>query len=362
MGVVKLTNAMPTPLNIAVIGCGIMGARHARIAADNPETNLAAVADVREDVAQALADECGGATVYTDADALLADDNVDVVVLALPTGLRSPIALRAFEAGKHVLLEKPVALNADDLRGLIAAKGDRVGAVCSSRYRFLDSAKCATAAVAEGKLGDLRIVRFRGVRGDRGPNANTPPAWRVSHKLNGGGIFVNWGSYDLDYVLGITGWQLRPRRVLAMTWPCADHLPDRVADNSDAETHALGLIHCDNNIALSVERAEFTSLQTEEAWQIIGAKGSLRLDMLGVDKHQTIHLDKTQPDGPLTTETIYDDDMDRDLVMTGTLGDLVDAIRTGRPPMTSLENALVMQQITDALYESSSTGHAVEIH
>ncbi|MAE66957.1 MAG: hypothetical protein CMJ18_22080 [Phycisphaeraceae bacterium] len=348
------------PVRIGIIGCGVMGARHAAVVAGHAEMELAAVADVRADVARTVAEQTGALRAYDSAEALIDDREVEAVIIALPAGLRTPIALRALNAGKHTLLEKPIATSAAEVQELIAARGSLVGGVCSCRFRCFESAKVAAATVANGTLGPLRVVHFRGILADNGPRSRPLAPWRVSHRLNGGGFWVNWGSYDLDFVMGVTGWTLKPRIALAQTWPVADHLPDRVADDSDAEEHAIALVRCEGGVVLSMERGESMPLSTPSLWQIVGANASLRLDMLGTERTQVL-LDRSDPDGPVTTDVLWEGDNDWEITARQPLIDFARAIRTGREPMTSFERGLVMQKITDAIYESAETGRAVEI-
>ena len=79
----------------------------------------------------------GIAQATTRADDLIDDPEIDGIVVALPTGVRTPIARRVLAGKKHVLVEKPVAMNAGEVEDLIALQGDRVAACCSSRFRFM---------------------------------------------------------------------------------------------------------------------------------------------------------------------------------------------------------------------------------
>jgi len=348
------------PVRIGVIGCGVMGDIHATQAAQQDEMTLTAVADVREDVAKAIGEKHGAQTVYTDVDALLPDKDIEAVTIALPAGIRGAIALRAFEAGKHVFLEKPVAMNVGEVEQMISVRGELVGAVASCRYRCFESAKVATDVVARGELGDIRIVHFRGMLQDGGPKSGPIPAWRVSRKLNGGGFWVNWACYDMDYLMGVTGWSLKPKLVLAQTWPISDYLPDRVAEGSDAEEHALALVHCEGGAVMSMERGESLAIDVPSTWNIIGSKAALRLDMFQAEGNQVL-LDRSHPDGKPTTEVVWEGDNDQTAVHREPLVDYAMAIREGRDPLTSLERGLVLQKITDAIYQSADEGRAVEI-
>ncbi len=349
------------PVRFGVIGCGVMGARHAAVAAEHDEFELVAVADIKPELVDKVAADTKPKRTYKDADALIADDEIEAVAIALPTGFRTAVALKAFAAGKHVILEKPIAMNAGEVEQLIEAAGDKlVGAVCSSRYWFFGCAQTATKLVADGTLGDLRVVHFRGMIKDGGPKPGPIPAWRVSHKLNGGGFWVNWACYDLNYVMGITGWQLKPKTVLAQTFPVAEHLPDRVAEGSDAEEHAIAFIRCENGTVLQLERGESLSIDVESTWQIIGSKASLRLDMLKGEDNK-VYLDRTHADKALTTEVVWEGDHDHANTMIAPLLDFASGIRNGTQVATDLKRGLVMQKITDAIYKSAAEGRAVDI-
>jgi len=349
------------PVRLGVIGCGVIGASaHLPDATRSPLLEVVAVADLIEERVRSAAGRFGVPAAHESGDQLLEDDRVEAVVLAMPTGVRTPLALRALARGKHVLLEKPVAMNAAEVRELIAARGDRVVGCCSSRFRMLPSAKAATECVASGALGALRVVRARALLAAGAAPTSPPPPWRVSKTLNGGGILVNWGCYDLDYLLGLTGWQLKPRVVLAQAWPLAPHLAARVDPRSDAENHCVALIRCEGGTVISLERAEFVSAADDEAWQILGANASLRLRMLPGAAKEVI-LDESWAEEGVASRTIWQGDDDHSLMTLGVLEDFARAMRESRPPETSLERALVMQQISDAIYASAESGRAVEM-
>ncbi|MCC6579910.1 MAG: Gfo/Idh/MocA family oxidoreductase [Phycisphaeraceae bacterium] len=347
-------------VRVGLIGCGVIGRQHAAAAGRSECAEFAGVTDVRGEAAMEVARQHQAAKVYDSAAAMLADRNIDAVVLALPANLRCDLAVESLKAGKHVLLEKPVARNMAEVRRIQQAQGDRVVACCSCRFSGYASSRAAAQVVARGDLGRLRVVRFRGMGHDRGKPANNPPAWRVSHELNGGGIFVNWGCYDLDYIMGVTGWNLRPRLALAQCWGPAPHLPGRVAPGSDAETHAIALVLCDDGIVLSMERCEFGSLTAQTEWQIVGDRGSLRLDMVNAEGRQMI-LDQNHETEPMKSSVIWSQPENNADQHLHPLQDFTRAIATGDKPLTSLDRAAVMQKITDAVYESARTGQAVAI-
>lgn len=164
-------------VRLGVIGCGVIGRQHLKVAQKCSSLQVVAVADLREEVARETAKEFGIPRAYGSAEALLDDAEVEAVVLAFPTAGRAQVALQAFAGGKHVLVEKPVAMNADEVRQMIAAKGNLVAGCCSSRHRFLPSAQVIKEALESGLLGDLRLIRIRAIRPAEGPPETPPPAW-----------------------------------------------------------------------------------------------------------------------------------------------------------------------------------------
>ncbi len=347
-------------VRLGIVGCGVIGRVHLHAARTSPLTDVVAVADLRADAAREAAEEFGVPAAYDSAGPLLGDPHVEAVVLAMPACSRTEVALQAFANGKHVLTEKPVAMNAAEVERMIAAKGDLVAGCCSSRFRFFESADVATRFLATDALGQLRVIRLRALAPATTPPRSDPPAWRLMKSLNGGGILVNWGCYDLDYLLGITGWSLEPRLALAQTWTVPEQFQSHVAEGSDAETHVAALVLCEGGTALTLERAEYMASRSEEAWQLAGEKGSLHLRMLPDHSKSIVHDDSGTERG-VFSETVWEGGEDPAPVHVRLLEDFASAIRQRRAPKTSLEQALIVQKITDAVYASADEGRAVEI-
>ncbi len=326
------------------------------------EIELVAVADLIEERAEAAAEKFGAAKTYIEGSDLIADPDIEAVVLALPCHGRFPLAMEAFAQGKHVLTEKPVAMNVGEVEQMIEARGDLVAACCSERYRFPEGAQVATEFVASGALGELREVYHRSFSPAPPPPDGPRPEWRLKRHLNGGGFMVNWGCYDLDYLLGICGWKLKPQTVFGQTWTIAPQLASHIPEGSDAETHYTALIRCEGGTMLKIERGEYMAIGSEDAWQIIGTKGSLHLTMTQAKPKQIVFDEATEEEG-YKSRVVWQSDEEPDIHLTGSgpVLDLAAAIREGREPSTTLEKALIVQQITDAVYASAASGECVSI-
>lgn len=348
------------PVNLGIIGCGVIGRHHMAAASRSSLIRVVAVADLIEERGRAMAEQYAVPKRYLEGADLLEDPEIEAVVLAFPAVGRFPLALKAFRKGLHVLVEKPVAMEADQVRQMIAARGGLAAGCCSSRFRFLPSAAAVTEFIATAALGELRVIRARNISAAAAPPTSPPPTWRLIRAQNGGGILMNWGCYDLDYLLGVTGWSLRPRWVFGQTWTLPDHYADRAAPGSDAETHVAALIRCEGGATITYERGEFVAGRSESAWQIVGSRGSLHLHMT-TTRSKTIIFDAADSEHGVVPQVIWQGEEDAALVHDGPVQDFCAAIREGRQPKTSLEQALVVQQISDAIYQSAQHAQTVEV-
>jgi predicted dehydrogenase len=346
-------------VRIGIIGCGVIGQHHAAAAAACAHIELVAVADLIKDRAQAMASQYDIPHVHSEGADLIAAGHVQGVVLAFPAVGRFDMARRAFARGLHVLTEKPAAMHADQVRQLIADRGNLVAGCCCARYRFLESSQVITDFVAQGHLGALRSIHCRAIRPGGPPPKNPPPIWRLRTDLNGGGIMSNWGCYDLDYLLGITGWTVCPETVLANTWTVPPAFAALADPSSDAETHVCATVQCADGIAIHYERGEMVAASESLSWGLIGTAGSLNLHL--TDRSQAVTCHRANAETGVEPEIIWEHDEGSEAVHHGPVQDFALAIRDGRQPKTSLEQAFVVQAITDAIYSSAESGTAVRV-
>ena len=345
---------------IGIVGTGVIAQYHLRALAQCSDAEVVAVADLRMDVARRTAVEFGIPVVYDDPHKLIADPRVEGVILCFPPAGRAEVGLAAMKARKHVLLEKPVAYNADEVEAYLAARGDLVVGCCSGRVRFTRTARQAREVVASGALGTLRALRCRAVTPAGPVPKQLPPVWRSSREINGGGIMMNWGCYDLDFLLGIMNWSLVPRWVSASTHTAAPQFLSRLPEGADAETHVVALVGFDDDVTLAYERAEFYQGEREQRWEITGTGGTLRPVLTPQPGAMLTHLE-TPASGDVREHVLWEGPDTWDEVHNGPSHNFVAAIRGGVPMQTSLEASLVIAKITDAVYRSAASGQPVTI-
>lgn len=347
-------------VRLGIVGCGVIGKVHLKFVTQNPNAKVIAVADIKEKAAKEAAEQFGIQKAYTEPQKLLKDPEIDAVILAFQTAGRTEFALKAFACGKHVLVEKPVAMNADEVRQMIAAKGDLIAGCCSSRYQFLPSFNAVKSFLKSGALGRIRLIRIRVAKPDDGPPRVIPPAWRLRRDLNGGGILMNWGCYDLDYLFALYDWRLKTKWVIANMWTVPPPFEPHVALGSDAETHVAALFLCEDGLTVSYERGEYMPTAPEDGWEIIGDNGSLRFKMIP-EKSKTVTFCEASTEAGVVPKVIWQGEENWDMVHEGVIKDFIGAILEKRQPATSLEQALLVQQLTDAIYQSALTGEPVQV-
>jgi len=190
---------MPAPLQIAIIGCGLIGRKRA---ASLTAGQLLYACDLDAQRATELAKAHPGATAVTDYLLALRDPAVQAVIIATLNNALAPIALAAVSAGKHVLLEKPGALNSGQLRTVqTAAIQAGVTVRLGYNHRFHPGLQKARELADAGVLGPLMFLRGRYGHGGR---TGYDREWRADPALSGGGELIDQGVHLID----LAGWFL----------------------------------------------------------------------------------------------------------------------------------------------------------
>ncbi len=178
-------------LRIGIIGCGLIGQKRANSLGD---MSLVACADLSEDRAKAVAK--GKAKVYTQWRELLADPQVEAVIIATLHDSLAEITLAAIQSGKHVLVEKPAARNSSELLPILdALKTSKIKVRVGFNHRFHRAMQAARELVDSGSLGELMYIRARYGHGGR-PGYDRE--WRAQPKVSGGGELIDQGPHIID--------------------------------------------------------------------------------------------------------------------------------------------------------------------
>jgi predicted dehydrogenase len=190
---------MSDKIRIAMLGAGLMARTHleaVRRLGDRAE--LVAIADVNPTACRAAAEEFAIPRQYADALQAVREAEADAVIVCIPNDLHAPVTLAALESGKHVLVEKPMALSLADAQAMVAAaeRGGRV-LMCGLSLRFSPTIRQVKALVASGAVGTPRRVVHRRMSRGMGRDEGS---WFGSQAASGG-ILPGIGSHSIDALL-----------------------------------------------------------------------------------------------------------------------------------------------------------------
>jgi predicted dehydrogenase len=343
-------------LRFGLVGAGAISTQHIEAIEALPDTRLVAVASASEARARA-AGEAHGVPWSTDLEELLARDDLDAVTICSPSGLHPAQALAALRAGKHVLIEKPVALSVADADAVISEARSRglVAAVVSQR-RFEPAVRALKAAVDAGRLGRVTLVIGEGLY-FRPQAYYDSAAWRGTVALDGG-VLMNQAIHTVDLMRWVGG----PAVAVAGQVATLGH-------TMEAEDTAVVAIRFASGALGSLTATTCTDAEQPVELRVYGDRGHVRLTGATVAE-----WDVPGVDPPAGTDDAADDPRAEDAgqPVTRTWGtsaagylrqytDFVDAVRTGRPPAVTAQDGRDAVELIAAAYGSSRSGHVVSL-
>ena len=323
-------------LRFAIVGCGLIGRKRA---AALPAGLLLHACDLDSDRAASLARSVPGCQATTDFSAVLADPAVSAVIVSTLNASLAPLALAAIRAGKHVLMEKPGALNAAQLRGLrdaVRTAGVRVR--LGYNHRFHPAVLKARALLDAGDLGPLMFLRGRYGHGGR---TGYDREWRADPARSGGGELIDQGVHLID----LASWFLGDFALIdGHATTCFWDMP--VDDNA-----FLSLRTAAGQTAwLHVSCTEWKNLFSLE---IYGRNAKIAIDGLGgsYGPEKCTYYKMLPQMGPPET-TVWDYPAG-DNSWKLELAAFEEDIRTGRPPSPGLREGIRTLEIVEEIYRSS---------
>jgi len=259
------------PLRVGIAGLGRMGQRHARTLAQRTRgAELVAACGPTADERAWAQRELGVATVYEDFGAMLRDASIDAVAIVSPTTLHAEQTIAALEAGKHVFLEKPLALDVVGCERVLAVAErhpDRVAMVGFVR-RFDPSYQQAKADIDAGLIGRPFLVRSQS--GDM----NDPDGFFVRFAPTSGGIFLDCTVHDID----LARWMLDAPRAQRVFASGTIALHPGLAECGDVD-NALAIVEFEGGARAMFYASRTLAHGHEVATDIVGTKGELTIGL-----------------------------------------------------------------------------------
>ena len=248
-----------TDRNWAVVGMGGAGRGHTEQIARTEGLRLAGVFDADQTVAREAA-ATRGIIAYSTFEALLADSEVQGVSLATPSALHAREAILVLQAGKHVVIEKPFALNGDEAKAIeeAARKANRLALPFHNR-RWDPDFRLVLDVARAGTLGEVRVIRSA----VGGPSPDT--GWRLQRNM-GGGRLNDWGPHLLSQIYEWLGGQ-----ALSVSGYTTTIYPQ-----NECEDLFAAELRFEPDVLVSVMMSGFSHL-TPPRWEVIGSEGTLQL-------------------------------------------------------------------------------------
>ncbi len=191
-------------MRFAIVGTGVISAFHIKAFQEIKEIELISICDIVEEKAKKQGEKFN-IPWTTNYDEMLANPDIDVIDIVVPSGLHADLGIKAAQAGKHVIVEKPIDVTLEKADALINAckkAGVTLGVI--SQMRFYDSVQKVYEIINSGKLGTI-IQGDAYVKWYRSEEYYRSGGWRGTKKLDGGGAFMNQGVHFVDFLLSIMG-------------------------------------------------------------------------------------------------------------------------------------------------------------
>lgn len=335
---------MEKKMRFAVIGCGRIAPKHAESIVALEEAELVAVCDIVPEKAQAFADKYG-AKPYTSYEEMLAKEDLDVVTIATESDLHAPIGIAAAKAGKHVMVEKPMAMtleSADELIRTCQEAGVKLAVIHQNRFNA--SVKLMHKAQEEGRFGNLTHGQAT-VRWNRDDNYYSQAPWRGT-KLQDGGVLMNQSIHNID----LLQWTFGPvESVFGYTWTAMRKI--------EMEDVGVAVIKFKNG-ALGIIEAASTIYpkNIEETLNVFGETGSVVIGGIAVNRIETWEFPNSEEEKQQIFASQENDPPNvygfghREII-----SDMIEAIRQDRSPAIPGEEGRKALEIILAIYKCQET-------
>ena len=349
-----MTQQVIAPLRHVVIGVGAGIFKLHQSGLDLEASNVVGVADLNEEVGQQRADEAG-CPFYLDHQKMLTDTEPDVAVIITPHPFHAPLAIDALNAGCHVLVEKPIAVQVAEADAMIEAaeRNNRLLAV-NFQQRFRPEVVAIRNLIQSGRMGDIQHVNMT-TTWTRTARYFEFAGWRGTWQGEGGGVLMNQGPHNLDMLCHLLG---QPSKVFAWTRTRIQKIEteDTVQAMFEWPNGAMGSLHTSTAEA-----------GTPFLFELTGTGGVLRW------KHDGMTFHKFEPD--VRTHILESEEMyaapkvqeagvqmqDSEANHLAVYRNFHNAILNGTPVSADGGEARMSLELANAMIYSSHTGELAEL-
>lgn len=352
-------------LKIGIIGLGSISQLHADAYSKNPDVELYAFCDIHRERAVKAAEKYGVPIdrVFSDINEMLALDEIDAVSVCTWNSAHASCTITALNAGKHVLCEKPMAMNAAEAEEMKLA-ADRAGKLLMIGFvrRFGNDCQILKDYIDTDFFGDIYYTKATYLR----RNGN-PGGWFGDKSRSGGGPLIDLGVHVIDLtryllgnpkpvsVYGATFQKLLNRKnIKASTgYTSAEKTEDDICDVEDL---AVAMIRFDNGAVLNVEASFSLNIKKDcGSIELFGSKSGAKLDP---ELELYSELNDYMVNIGLANETA----LSFDGLFEKEINHFVACVKDGIPCISPAQDGIEIMEILDAIYESAKTGHEVVLN
>ncbi len=353
-------------LRVGVIGAGV-GALHLAAYAHIPEVEIIALAGLDDERVRRVAAEYKVTRTYREYADLLAAPDIDAVSICLPNALHAPVSIAALQAGKHVLVEKPLARNPDEGRQILAAAQEyRRILMVSFDKRYRNDVQWIKQYIDSGAIGTIYYAKAHWMRRAGIPRLGS---WFVSKEQAGGGPLIDLGVHVLDIAMYLMG-EPEPVAVSANTyaefgprglkgWPGREQFSNERRPY-EVEDLATAFIRVDSGATLLLEASWGTHSSAGDDFGVTlyGSEGGVELMVRNYTYDDTVRI--YTDIGGMPTD-LAPKIVKGDSGHTQVIRRFVNAILHGGPATPTPAEGLRRAEVLDACYRSAAAGREVTI-
>lgn len=340
---------------IGIIGCGkIAQIRHIPEYLNDPNAEIIAYFDLNQQRAEELAQKNGG-KAYSTIEGLLADPTIDAVSVCTSNETHAQISIDAMRAGKHVLVEKPMATNIQDCERMVqVAKETGKFLMIGHNQRFAKAHQIAKQLITDGKIGE--IITFRTAFGHGGPElwSVDPGAnvWFFDRARSVMGAMADLGIHKTDLIQFLTGMNIIETNAKLTTLAKRDSNGDLIGVDDNAQC-----ICTLENGAIGTITVSWTHYGNEDNSTVVyGSKGRLRI--YDDPQNTLIFVGKDGTLENIKADAIQTND---DQTESGVIAEFISALTAERQPIVAGNDVLATMRAVFASALSSETGKAIQI-
>jgi predicted dehydrogenase len=347
-------------IRFGVIGAGQIAQNSCKDIESHPNAELVAASDINGPRLQELSDKYGFSRTYADSADLIADPDIDALYIGVPNAFHAPLAKAGLEAGKHVILDKPFALNIVEAEGVAqAARQSGKTFMLGMNQRFRAESQIIRNLVHQGALGEVYHAKAFWFRRTGIPKLGT---WFGKKKLAGGGALLDIGVHLLDLALYAVG-NFKPVAVSGATYTKFGNrglgeggwgMSEATDMEFDVDDFATAMIKFEGGLTVTLD----------VSWAIHQADANrMNVHLFGTEAGAGLYPGELYRYGsePGSYDIVEQPEGQVDYAHENRFHNFINALLGDEEPCVGIDESLAVQKILDGIYASCASGKEVRI-